>query len=96
MNDVMKLLPHSTKDAKVTPWPINPHMKEGRPSGPQLSQTCGRRRDFPNPKPQTPHPKPLTLSQMESKDRPSVINEICELRGCNAALYFEVTPYTLN
>jgi hypothetical protein len=33
---------------------------------------------------------------MESKDRPSVINEICELRGCNAALYFEVAPYTFN
>ena len=31
--------------------------------------------------------------QMESKDRPSVINEICELRGCNSALYFEARKH---
>ncbi len=44
--DIQKLLPHSTKDAKL-----------------------------------------------EGKDRPSVINEICEMRGCNSALYFETRKH---
>mmetsp|Transcript_30283 Transcript_30283/g.74431 ORF Transcript_30283/g.74431 Transcript_30283/m.74431 type:complete len:323 (+) Transcript_30283:54-1022(+) len=46
MLDLQKLLPHSTKDAK-----------------------------------------------MESKDRPMVINEICEMKGCNNALYFETRKH---
>lgn len=46
MMDVAKLLPHSSKDAK-----------------------------------------------MESKDRPMVINEICEMKGCNNALYFETRKH---
>ena len=44
--DIQKLLPHSTKDAKL-----------------------------------------------EGKDRPSVINEICEMRGCNSSLYFETRKH---
>lgn len=44
--DVQKLLPHSTKDAKL-----------------------------------------------EGKDRPSMINEICEMKGCNSALYFETRKH---
>jgi ribosome biogenesis protein BRX1 len=46
MLDVLKLLPHSTKDSKL-----------------------------------------------EGKDRPMVINEICEMRGCNGALYFEARKH---
>mmetsp|Transcript_27342 Transcript_27342/g.53298 ORF Transcript_27342/g.53298 Transcript_27342/m.53298 type:complete len:321 (-) Transcript_27342:2920-3882(-) len=46
MLDLCKLLPHSSKDAK-----------------------------------------------MESKDRPMVINEICEMKGCNNALYFETRKH---
>mmetsp|Transcript_44917 Transcript_44917/g.105410 ORF Transcript_44917/g.105410 Transcript_44917/m.105410 type:complete len:364 (-) Transcript_44917:188-1279(-) len=32
-------------------------------------------------------------AKMESKDRPSVINEIAEMRGCNSALYFEARKH---
>ncbi|EKX38704.1 ribosome biogenesis protein brix [Guillardia theta CCMP2712] len=32
-------------------------------------------------------------AKMESKDRPSVINELCEMRGCNGALYFETRKH---
>ena len=46
MLDVLKLLPHSTKDSKL-----------------------------------------------EGKDRPMVINEIAEMRGCNGALYFEARKH---
>jgi hypothetical protein len=43
MNDVMKLLPHSTKDAKVTPWPINPQPsnERGTPRGNFLNPAEG-------------------------------------------------------
>jgi len=75
-----------------------PQTPNSRPQTPEPKpQTSEPKTQIPNPKPQPPLiPQPLTLSQMESKDRPSVINEICELRGCNAALYFEVAPYTFN
>lgn len=32
-------------------------------------------------------------AKMESKDRPMVINEICEMKGCNNAMYFETRKH---
>lgn len=32
-------------------------------------------------------------AKLEGKDRPNMINEICEMRGCNGAIYFEARKH---